>query len=101
MTVAEIKEKVGNEKVILGLSGGVDSSVAAVLIHKAIGDQLQCIFVDTGLLRKDEGKKVMENYGEHFHMNIKMVDAKERFLSKLKGISKFEITLSNSVKKSI
>lgn len=86
-TVAEIKEKVGKEKVILGLSGGVDSSVAAVLIHKAIGDQLTCIFVDTGLLRKDEGKKVMENYGEHFNMNIKMVDASERFLSKLKGIS--------------
>jgi len=86
-TVADIKEKVGNEKVILGLSGGVDSSVAAVLIHKAIGDQLQCIFVDTGLLRKDEGKKVMENYGEHFHMKIDMVDASERFLSKLKGIS--------------
>lgn len=86
-TIAEIKEKVGDEKVILGLSGGVDSSVAAVLIHKAIGDQLTCIFVDTGLLRKDEGKKVMENYGEHFHMNIKMVDASERFLSKLKGVS--------------
>ncbi|WP_124642586.1 MULTISPECIES: glutamine-hydrolyzing GMP synthase [Amniculibacterium] len=86
-TVAEIREKVGTEKVILGLSGGVDSSVAAVLIHKAIGDQLTCIFVDTGLLRKDEGKKVMENYGEHFHMNIKMVDASERFLSKLAGVS--------------
>lgn len=86
-TIAEIKEKVGDNKVILGLSGGVDSSVAAVLIHKAIGNQLQCIFVDTGLLRKDEGKKVMENYGEHFHMNIDMVDASERFLTKLKGIS--------------
>lgn len=85
-TVAEIKEKVGTQKVILGLSGGVDSSVAAVLIHKAIGDQLNCIFVDTGLLRKDEGKKVMENYGKHFDMNIKMVDASERFLSKLAGI---------------
>ena len=85
--IAEIREKVGDDKVILGLSGGVDSSVAAVLIHKAIGDQLQCIFVDTGLLRKDEGKKVMENYGEHFHMNIEMVDASERFLSKLKGVS--------------
>ena len=57
------------------------------MIHKAIGDQLQCIFVDTGLLRKDEGKKVMENYGEHFHMNIDMVDASERFLSKLAGVS--------------
>lgn len=86
-TIAEIREKVGDEKVILGLSGGVDSSVAAVLIHKAIGDQLTCIFVDTGLLRKDEGRKVMENYGEHFHMKIDMVDASERFLSKLKGIS--------------
>lgn len=86
-TVGEIRENVGNDKVILGLSGGVDSSVAAVLIHKAIGDQLQCIFVDTGLLRKDEGRKVMENYGEHFHMKIDMVDASERFLSKLRGIS--------------
>lgn len=86
-TIADIKEKVGDQKVILGLSGGVDSSVAAVLIHRAIGDQLQCIFVDTGLLRKDEGKKVMENYGEHFNLKIKMIDASERFLSKLKGVS--------------
>lgn len=86
-TIQEIKEKVGNEKVILGLSGGVDSSVAAVLIHRAIGDQLQCIFVDTGLLRKDEGRKVMENYGDAFNMRIKMVDASERFLSRLNGIS--------------
>lgn len=85
--VEEIKAKVGNSRVILGLSGGVDSSVAAVLIHKAIGDQLQCIFVDTGLLRKDEGKKVMENYGGHFHMKIDMVDASERFMSKLNGVS--------------
>ena len=86
-TIADIKERVGHQKVILGLSGGVDSSVAAVLIHKAIGDQLQCIFVDTGLLRKDEGKKVMENYGEHFNLKIKMIDASERFLSKLSGVS--------------
>lgn len=86
-TIQEIRQKVGSEKVILGLSGGVDSSVAAVLIHKAIGSQLTCIFVDTGLLRKDEGKKVMENYGKHFNMNIKMIDASERFLSKLNGIS--------------
>ena len=86
-TIADIKERVGHQKVILGLSGGVDSSVAAVLIHKAIGDQLQCIFVDTGLLRKDEGKKVMENYGEHFNLKIKMIDASERFLSKLKDVS--------------
>lgn len=85
-TVSEIKEKVGDNKVILGLSGGVDSSVAAVLIHKAIGDQLTCIFVDTGLLRKDEDKKVMENYGKHFHLNIKLVEASERFLTKLAGV---------------
>lgn len=85
-TVSEIKEKVGDNKVILGLSGGVDSSVAAVLIHKAIGDQLTCIFVDTGLLRKDEDKKVMENYGKHFHLNIKLVESSERFLSKLEGV---------------
>ena len=85
--VERIKKVVGDRKVILGLSGGVDSSVAAVLIHKAIGDQLTCIFVDTGLLRKDEGKKVMENYGRHFKMQIKMVDASERFLGNLKGIS--------------
>lgn len=86
-TVAEIKEKVGDQKVILGLSGGVDSSVAAVLIHKAIGDQLQCIFVDTGLLREDEAGKVMKNYGEHFQLKIKLIDAANRFMTKLKGIS--------------
>ncbi|MGL6115623.1 MAG: glutamine-hydrolyzing GMP synthase [Cetobacterium sp.] len=86
-TVKSIKEKVGDKKVLLGLSGGVDSSVAAMLIHKAIGDQLICIFVDTGLLRKDEAKNVMEVYGKHFHMNIKCVDAEARFLEKLKGVS--------------
>lgn len=83
----KIKEKVGTKHVILGLSGGVDSSVAAVLIHKAIGDQLTCIFVDTGLLRKDEGKMVMETYGKHFDINIIKVDAQKRFLDKLTGIS--------------
>ncbi|MDR2122869.1 MAG: glutamine-hydrolyzing GMP synthase [Flavobacteriaceae bacterium] len=88
--VKKIKERVGNKKVILGLSGGVDSSVAAVLIHKAIGDQLTCIFVDTGLLRKDEGDKVMEIYGEHFHMNIKRIQAQERFFFKLKGVGEPE-----------
>lgn len=85
--ISRIKQRVGNKKVILGLSGGVDSSVAAVLIHKAIGDQLSCIFVDTGLLRKDEGKKVFEKYTENFHLNIKMVDASEQFLTKLKGVT--------------
>ena len=85
-TVKEIKEKVGDKKVILGLSGGVDSSVAAMLINKAIGKQLTCIFVDTGLLRKNEAKHVMDIYAQNFDMNIKCVNAEERFLSKLKGI---------------
>lgn len=89
--VLRIKEVVGDKRVILGLSGGVDSSVAAVLIHKAIGDQLTCIFVDTGLLRKNEGQKVMDNYGKHFQMKIKMVDAKDRFMSKLIGVADPEI----------
>lgn len=85
--VKSIKETVGDKKVVLGLSGGVDSSVAAVLIHKAIGNNLTCIFVDNGVLRKNEAEKVMETYGKHYKMNIKMVDAEERFLSKLKGVS--------------
>lgn len=89
-TVKKIKETVGDKKVILGLSGGVDSSVAAALINKAIGKQLTCIFVDTGLLRKDEAKTVMEIYAKNFDMNIKCVDAEERFLSKLAGVSEPE-----------
>lgn len=86
-TVNSIKETVGDRKVILALSGGVDSSVAAVLIHKAIGDQLSCFFVDTGLMRKNEAEKVMATYGEHFHMNIECIDAEDRFLSKLGGVA--------------
>jgi len=85
-----IKETVGDEHVLLALSGGVDSSVAAVLINNAIGHQLTCMFVDTGLLRKDEGKKVLEYYKEHFDLNIVFVDAKDRFLNKLKGIDEPE-----------
>lgn len=85
-TVKDIKEKVGDKKVILGLSGGVDSSVAAMLINKAIGKQLKCIFVDTGLLRKNEAKHVMDIYAQNFDMNIKCINAEERFLSKLKGV---------------
>ena len=85
-TVKEIKEKVGDKKVILGLSGGVDSSVAAMLINKAIGKQLTCIFVDTGLLRKNEAKHVMDIYAQNFDMDIKCINAEERFLSKLKGV---------------
>lgn len=85
--IEEIKNIVGDRKVLCALSGGVDSSVAAVLTHKAIGDNLTCIFVDHGLLRKDEGDQVMEVYGQQFHMKIKRVNAQERFLSKLAGIS--------------
>lgn len=87
MEIAKIREKVGNRKVLLGLSGGVDSSVVGVLLQKAIGDQLTCIFVDHGLLRKGEGDQVMEMLGGKFGLNIIRVDAKERFLSKLKGVS--------------
>jgi GMP synthase (glutamine-hydrolysing) len=86
----KIKKTVKDDKVILGLSGGVDSSVAAVLINNAIGKQLTCIFVDTGLLRKDEAKKVLEYYKEHFDLDIKFVDAKNRFFEKLKGVDEPE-----------
>lgn len=85
-TVEEIREKVGDEKVILGLSGGVDSSVAAALIHKAIGDNLLCIFIDNGLLRKNEFEEVLEDY-KQMGLNVKGVDASDRFLDELEGIS--------------
>ncbi|TDM20084.1 glutamine-hydrolyzing GMP synthase [Macrococcoides canis] len=85
--IEKIREKVGDRKVICAMSGGVDSSVVAVLIHKAIGDQLTCIFVDHGLLRKGEGDMVMKQFGEGFNMNIIRVDAKERFMNKLAGVS--------------
>lgn len=83
----KIREIVGDKKVLCALSGGVDSSVVAVLIHKAIGDQLTCIFVDHGLLRKGEGDSVMKMLAEGFNMNVIKVDAQERFLGKLKGVS--------------
>jgi GMP synthase (glutamine-hydrolysing) len=85
--VAGIRERVGREDVILGLSGGVDSSVAAALIHRAIGDQLTCIFVDTGLLRKNEAQQVMETFGRHLGVKVDMVDATERFMSALAGVT--------------
>jgi len=85
--VQQIREQVGAEEVILGLSGGVDSSVAAALIHRAIGDQLTCVFVDTGLLRLNEGAQVMEMFGDHMHMKIIHVDATDDFLGQLKGVS--------------
>ncbi|MEC2071014.1 glutamine-hydrolyzing GMP synthase [Alkalihalophilus marmarensis] len=83
----KIRAQVGNKKVLCALSGGVDSSVVAVLIHKAIGDQLTCMFIDHGLLRKDEAEGVMKTFSEGFNMNVIKVDAQERFLSKLKGVS--------------
>jgi GMP synthase (glutamine-hydrolysing) len=85
--VREIREQVGDQKVLCALSGGVDSSVVAALIHKAIGDQLTCMFVDHGLLRKGEAESVVETFGKNFKMNLVKVDSKDRFLSKLKGVT--------------
>lgn len=87
-TVRQIRESVGeDEQVVCGLSGGVDSSVAAVLVHKAIGDRLTCIFVDHGLLRKNEAEQVMETFSGRFNMKVIKVDAQEDFLGKLAGVS--------------
>ncbi|MCO4814444.1 MAG: glutamine-hydrolyzing GMP synthase [Flavobacteriales bacterium] len=85
-TVGKLKEKLGHDKVILGLSGGVDSSVAAILLHKAIGTNLHCIFVDNGLLRKDEFSSVLESY-QGMGLNVKGVDASEKFYSELKDLT--------------
>lgn len=89
-SLTEIREQVGDAKVILGLSGGVDSSVAAALIHKAIGTQLTCIFVDTGLMRKNEAARVNELFGMHFKMNLVSVDAADEFLGNLAGVTEPE-----------
>nr|WP_279326116.1 glutamine-hydrolyzing GMP synthase [Bacillus sp. FJAT-47783] len=86
MEMEKIRETVGDKKVLCALSGGVDSSVVAVLIHKAIGDQLTCMFVDHGLLRKNEAESVMKTFREGFNMNVIKIDAKDRFLNKLKGV---------------
>ncbi|MFO1327493.1 MAG: glutamine-hydrolyzing GMP synthase [Rubrivivax sp.] len=85
--VEAIRAQVGTEEVILGLSGGVDSSVAAALIHRAIGDQLTCVFVDHGLLRLDEGRHVMEMFAGRLHARVVHVDASEQFLGHLRGVS--------------
>jgi GMP synthase (glutamine-hydrolysing) len=85
--VSEIRAQVGTEKVILGLSGGVDSSVAAALLHKAIGEQLTCIFVNNGLLRAREAEVVQEIFGKHFQIKLKYVDAAKQFLKKLRGVT--------------
>lgn len=89
--VAGIRAKVGSDEVILGLSGGVDSSVAAALIHKAIGDKLTCVFVDHGLLRLGEGDQVVDTFRDHFGMKIIRIDASAQFMSKLAGVSDPEV----------
>jgi GMP synthase (glutamine-hydrolysing) len=85
--IEEIQKTVGDKRVILGLSGGVDSSVAAVLLHRAIGRRLTCVFVDNGLLRLDEGKKVREVFGRHFRMNLRFARAGKLFVDRLKGVT--------------
>jgi GMP synthase (glutamine-hydrolysing) len=85
--VEQIREVVGAGRVLCGLSGGVDSSVAAALVHRAIGDRLTCLFVDNGLLRQGEAAEVVETFGRNMHMNLVAVDASERFLGQLEGIA--------------
>jgi GMP synthase (glutamine-hydrolysing) len=85
--VAKIKAQVGSDEVILGLSGGVDSSVAAALIHRAIGDQLTCVYVDNGLMRLNESAQVKKTFGDNLHMKVVYVDASEEFLSELKDVA--------------
>ena len=85
--IETIRERVGNHRVICGLSGGVDSSVTAALLFRAIGSQLSCIFVDNGLLRKGEAEEVEDRFGNHFKTDLHVVDARERFLSELDGVT--------------
>ena len=85
--IQDIRNKVGDSKVVCGLSGGVDSSVAAVLIHKAIGDNLYCLFIDNGLLRSGEKDKVESTFRDNFSINLDVIDASDKFLGKLKGIT--------------
>ncbi|MBC2722422.1 glutamine-hydrolyzing GMP synthase [Desulfosporosinus sp.] len=87
LQVAEIRAKVGNGRVLCALSGGVDSSVAAALVHKAVGDQLTCVFVDHGFMRKNEAEQVKKIFTEQFQLNLVFVDARERFMKKLEGVS--------------
>jgi GMP synthase (glutamine-hydrolysing) len=84
--IARVREQVGDDKVLLGLSGGVDSSVVAALLHRAIGDQLTCVFVDNGLLRLNEGDQVMAMFAQNMGVKVIRADAEDRFLSKLSGV---------------
>jgi GMP synthase (glutamine-hydrolysing) len=84
--VERIRAQVGRERVLCALSGGVDSAVAALLVHKAVGDQLTCVFVDHGLLRKNEAEQVVETFGDHFHVPLVHVQAQDRFLELLAGV---------------
>ena len=84
-SITAIREQVGDDDVLLGLSGGVDSSVVAALLHKAIGDQLTCVFVDNGLLRENEGDQVMAMFAKHMGIRVIRVDAEDRFLKELAG----------------
>src|SRR5260221_957024 len=86
-SIQEIKSQVGRDEVILGLSGGVDSSVAAALIHRAIGEQLTCVFVDHGLLRLNEAAQVMDTFAKHMHVKVIHVDASADFMQALKGVA--------------
>jgi len=86
-SIETVRQQVGEDQVVLGLSGGVDSSVVAALLHKAIGDQLVCVFVDTGLLRLNEGDQVMAMFAEHMGVHVIRVNAEQRYLDKLKGVS--------------
>jgi GMP synthase (glutamine-hydrolysing) len=88
--IQKVRTQVGSDKVLLGLSGGVDSSVVAALLHKAIGDQLTCVFVDNGLLRLNEGDQVMEMFASNMGVKVIRADAQERFLSRLAGVSEPE-----------
>src|SRR5438874_5806124 len=85
--IERIRAQMGEGRAICGLSGGVDSSVAALLVHRAIGDRLTCVFVDHGLMRKNEGAQVIAAFRDHFHVPLVAVDASERFLTQLKGVS--------------
>src|SRR5437764_7847599 len=85
--IARIRQQVGGERVICGLSGGVDSAVVALLVHRAVGDQLTCVFVDTGCMRAGEREQVVDTFARHLHIPLAVVDARQRFLAKLAGVS--------------